>query len=185
MKALLVMPIRWRGDVILLLGDGHNELVVHNGQSASCALPRSLCHESIHHHQGRHGFHNGHRSWNHTGIVSALGFEHALLLVVCGSLLSLTNRGRRLEADGEEDGHAVADAALNATRVVGLGCQPRPGANGLRCSGHRRSHGGSLDERIVVYRAWHLATAKPRANLEAFRGRNTQHCMRQFGLDGG
>lgn len=120
------------------------------GSHLSCVLS----HDGIGNHQRSHALNNGHRTRHNTGIVSALGGENTLALTVvarCG--LVLADGGRGLEADLEEDGHAVADTALNTARVVRLGLELGAGDACLLRGG---VEGGGWHEGVVVLAAGHL-----------------------------
>lgn len=94
-------------------------------QQAPCRLSRGLGQQRIHDDQARHGLNDGHSARHDARVVTALGLEHARCLVVCHCVLGLPDGRGWLEAHGEVDVCAVADAALDASAVVRLGRQAR------------------------------------------------------------
>ena len=76
--------------------------------------------------------------------------------------------GRRLEGDAQQDRLAVRDAALHAARAVARGARP------ASLAGH---------ERIVVLASGEARAGEAAADLEALRGRQREHALREIGLE--
>ena len=81
---------------------------------ASGFLPqREICQ-----HECGHGFYDGYRSWNDTGIVTPLGFKYNIVAIKIGGLLWNSDRSRWFEGNMKEYGFSIGDPALNASAVV-------------------------------------------------------------------
>ena len=83
-------------------------------------------------------------------------------------LLLLSDRGGGLERHPQGDRLPIADAALDAARVVGGGAQAAILAG---------------QEGIVVFAAQQQRATEPRADLEALGGRQRHHRLGQVGLE--
>src|SRR5574344_650627 len=89
---------------------------LENTDSHLCRLIYQVVVEDGH---GSHGFHHGYGTWQNTRVVTAAGLNNGIITIfVHGGLLS-EQSGYRLERHTEVDILSVADAALNASAVVG------------------------------------------------------------------
>ena len=111
--------------------------------------------------------------------MTTLGLELAVLEIIRGGRLGLTDSRRRLEGNAEVNMSAVGDTALDTTGVVGAGGETLLGG-GLG-SQARLHFGGS--EGVIVDGAGHLAASETRANLEPLSGGDTEHSVCQLGLE--
>lgn len=111
--------------------------------------------------------------------MTTLGLELAGLEIVRGGRLGLADSRRRLEGNAEVNIRAVGNTALDTTGVVGAGGETLLGG-GLGSQVRLHFRGG---EGVIVDGSGHLAATETRANLEALGGGDTEHSVRQLGLE--
>ena len=107
-----------------------------------------------------------------------LCLQHTLHLIIRSRRLGLANGSRRLESNGKIDGRPIRNASLDTTRIVRLGRELRTG-NGTGLAG---GNSRGLDERVIVHGPRDLRPSETGPDFEALGRGNTQHRVRQLGL---
>lgn len=131
-------------------------------------FPHLLDQDRIHDHQSRHGLNNRNSSRDNTRVVSALCRQDASLAVIFACVLGMANSSRGLKSDLEVDVFAITDTTLDTPGVIG---------DSRKFAIHRAG------ERIVVFRARNLSSAKPRTNLKSLSCRNGEHRVGELGFE--
>ena len=147
-------------------------------------LTRRLRQIRIHQHKRRHRLHNRHRPRHHARVMSALGFQNPIHRVIRHRRLGLADRRRGLESHPEINVRAVGDTALDATRIIGLGRQPRSHRAVLLLAeaGHGGFDCGRGGEGIIVDGARDGTATEAAAYVEAFGCGDREHCVCEHGF---
>lgn len=80
-----------------------------------CRFVQEIIVEDSH---GSHGFNDRYGTWQDAWIVTATGVEDGRIAILIDGLNFLEQGSNRLEGAAEVDRLAVADAALDAARVI-------------------------------------------------------------------
>lgn len=116
--------------------------------------------------------------------MSALGFQNPIHRVIRHRRLGLADRRRGLESHPEINVRAVGDTALDATRIIGLGRQPRSHRAVLLLAeaGHGGFDCGRGGEGIIVDGARDGTATEAAAYVEAFGCGDREHCVCEHGF---
>ena len=114
-----------------------------------------------------HGFDHGDGAGEDAGVVAAAGGEGGFFAGVVDGVLFDEDGGGGFEGNAEDDGFAIADAALDAATAVGAGADF-----------------AVLDEELVVVVApGHEGAFEAGADFEAFGGGETHHGFGEIGFE--